>query len=95
MLWYAYHFRFSSSYILAKLGKKTIIIKTLGKEKKKTTCLLTIISNGDKLESYDLFKGKNDIIANTELSKYTETNKLKIITKTQINSWIDEELFID
>ena len=46
------------SYTFAKIGKKTITVKTFGKEKKKIICLLTITSNGDKLEPYVIFKGK-------------------------------------
>ena len=47
------------------------------------------------MEPYVIFKRKKDSIVNTEISKYIETNKLKIITRTQNNAWIDEELSID
>ena len=60
MRWNAITFDSPLSYTLAKEGKKTIIVKTLGTEKNKITYLLTIINNGDKLKPYVIFKGKKD-----------------------------------
>ena len=47
--------------------------KDFRKREKKITCLLFIVSSGDKLEPYIIFKGKKDNNVNTELSNYVST----------------------
>ena len=41
-----------------------------------------------------IFKGKKDGVINKEMEEFVKNKKYDIITKTQGNSWIDEELFI-
>ena len=80
---------------LAKIGQKTITVKTTGKEKTRITALLTIYANGEKLMPYIIFKAKKDSIINNDLKKYIKERKFNIITTTQNNAWIDEEIFIN
>ena len=44
---------------------------------------------------YIIFKAKKDSIINNDLKKYIKEIKFNIITTTQNNAWIDEEIFIN
>lgn len=44
---------------------------------------------------YIIFKAKKDSIINNDLKKYIKERKFNIITTTQNNAWIDEEIFIN
>ena len=80
---------------MAKIGQKTITVKTTGKEKIRIACLLSISADGEKLKPFIIFKGKKRGIINKELDEFINIKKYEIITKTQTNSWMDEELFIE
>ena len=55
-------FDYPLSYTLAKKGKKTVTVKTTGKEKARITCILTISANDEKLKPYIIFKGKKKVL---------------------------------
>lgn len=46
------------SYSLAKIGKKTVTVKSSGKEKSRISCLLTITANREKLAPFVILKDK-------------------------------------
>ena len=80
-------------YTLAKKGAKIINIHTNGKEKNRISCILTIAANGNKLSPFIVFKGEKNKKLKSELMNLPDIKNKKIYATTQINAWVDEDIF--
>ena len=80
--------------ILEKIGEKTIKIRTFGKSKQRISCILCILSNGERLPPMLVFKGVPDGTLENRLKKITDVKNNKIFISCQKNSWVDASTFI-
>ena len=79
---------------LEKIGEKTIKIRTFGKSKQRISCILCILSNGERLPPMLVFKGVPDGTLENRLKKIPDVKNNKIFISCQKNSWVDASTFI-
>ena len=76
-----------------KIGEKSVIVRTFGKDKLRITAVLCILANGIKLPPLLIFRGKTGGPKEKSLQSNIHCINKKIFIKCQPNAWTDHFLF--
>ena len=79
------YFDIVPSRILEQRGKKSIIVRTTGSEKRHLTVTLCVLHDGDVLPALAIFKGKRPL----------QIRAQDVFVRTQEKAWMDENLMLD
>ena len=79
------YFDIVPSRILEQKGKKSIIVRTTGSEKRHLTVTLCVLHDGDVLPALAIFKGKRPL----------QIRAQDVFVRTQEKAWMDENLMLD
>ena len=79
---------------IAKIGSKTVNIKTHGQEKVRVTAVLWIIADGTKLPPVLVFKGKPDGRIAKELGKHPLVESKQVFSYWHRKAWNNEDIMM-
>ena len=79
---------------VAKLGAKSVTVKTFGTERKRFSLMLTIGDKGQKLPPVIVFKGEKNATHQKRLQSYADSKKYMSFILCQSSGWADHEVFI-
>ena len=88
------YFEMVTKTTIAKIGTKSVNVKTHGGEHLRITVMLAIGVKGIRLPHLVVFKGKKVVVKEERLQKYIKKNNRKIIALCKDNAWADREIFI-
>ncbi len=71
--------------VLDKKGKKSVVVRTTGNEKRLLTVVLTVLVHGEVLPALAIFKGK----------KQPELREVGVFVRAQAKAWMDEAMMLE
>ena len=80
--------------IITKTGSLNVSVKNFNKDKPGITVMLCIISDGTKIPSLIIFRGESNKSKEKKLQNNEYAKKGLCYIKYQINSWVDNSIFI-
>ena len=83
-----------SKICVAKIGERSINVKTFGTERNRISLILCVSANGLKLPLLIIFRGQPHGRIESLLSKNTYIKNKKIYALCQQNSWADKNIFL-
>ena len=83
-IWTKHHFTLTL-YQVDKKGKKSVIVRTTGTEKRHLTVVLTVLAHGVVLPALAIFKGK----------KQPMFREVGVFIRAQANAWMDEAMMLE
>ena len=80
---------------IAKIGEKSIKVRTFGGERLRVSLILCILANGDKLPPLVIFKGSKNGRKENSLKENIHVKKNEIYILCQENAWASEDIFFE
>ena len=80
---------------IAKIGEKSIKVRTFGGERLRVSLILCILANGDKLPPLVIFKGSKNGRKENSLNDNIHVKKNEIYIRCQENAWASEDIFFE
>jgi len=80
---------------VAKLGEKSIKVRTFGGERLRISLILCILANGDKLPIFVIFKGSKNGRKENSINNNIHVKNNEIYIRCQENAWAYEDVFFE
>ena len=71
--------------VLDKKGKRSVVVRSTGNEKRHLTVVLTVLADGVVLPAYAIFKGR----------KQPQFHEVGVFIRAQEKAWMDEAMMLD